>query len=280
MKTQLLGVLFFGVACLFILQSASGGRAAIGGQDRTGAPGALGTNCTACHANNGAFSNPQINITVSDASGTAVTSYVPGDTYTISFNVTSGGTPSGYGMQAVILDAANANAGDFLTTTTSNTQLSSISNGREFVEHQGRSGTGVFTATWEAPATGTGAVTVYGIGMAVNGSGTAGDNTSPTEQVVLSESTVSPVNDLNREEASFDIFPIPNDGSFVFTNKGESGPITIQVYNMEGRSVYSENVILNHGVSHSIYCKNLVSGIYVVEMQGVKTRQTQQMIVQ
>lgn len=278
MKTQLLGVLFIGITFLFVLQSASGGRAASGGQDRTGAPGSLGA-CTACHANNGSFSNPQIGIVVKDGSGSTVTSYVPGDTYTLEFTVTSGGTPNGYAMQAVILDATNANAGDFLATSTANTQLSIIGNGREFVEHQGVNGTGVFSATWEAPATGTGAVTIYGIGMAVNGTGgTPGDNTSPTNQVVLTESPASNITRLHGDESTFDIFPIPNNGSFNLTNRGEAGPASIQILTLEGRAVYEENV-LNLIGTHSIYCKDLVPGIYIVEIQGAKTRQTQRMIV-
>ena len=119
---------------------------------------------------------------------------------TLEFNVSSGGNPNGYGMQAVLLDASNANAGNLLTTTTANTQLSTISNGREFVEHQGRSTTGMFIATWEAPAAGTGDVLVYSIGIAVNGAGTSGDNTSPTVQTVLSESPASSRDDLHIEE--------------------------------------------------------------------------------
>lgn len=279
MKTQLLGVLFVGITFLFVLQSASGGRAASGGQDRTGAPGALGT-CTACHANNGSFSNPQIGIVVKDGSGNTVTSYVPGDTYTLEFNVTSGGTPNGYAMQAVILDAANANVGDLLTTTTANTQLSTIGNGREFVEHQGVNGTGAFIATWEAPVTGTGTVTIYGIGMAVNGTGgTPGDNTSPTTQVALTESPASSIVPLHGDESSFDIYPVPNNGSFNITNRGEVGPVNLQIFTLEGRAVYEENV-LNLIGTHSIYCKDLVPGIYIVKIQGENSRQTQRMIIQ
>jgi hypothetical protein len=278
MKTRLLGVLFIGITCLFVLQSVSSGRAASGGQDRTGAPGSLGA-CTACHANNGAFSNPQMEVIVKNAMGAVVASYVPGDTYTLEFNVSSGGTPNGYGMQAVVLDASNANTGDLLTTSTANTQLSTIGNGREFVEHQGRSGTGMFVATWEAPAVGTGDVIVYGVGMAVNGSGTAGDNTSSTTQVILTESPASSIDDLNIEESSWKLFPIPNDGGFNITNKDETGPIMVQVYDLQGRSVYSENVVLDHLGTHFMYCKDLVSGIYVVKMQGEKTSGTQRMIV-
>jgi hypothetical protein len=278
MKTRLLGVLFIGVTSLFVLQSASGGRAASGGQDRTGAPGSLST-CTACHGNNGAFTSPQIGVVVKDATGTVATSYVPGDIYTLEYTVTSGGTPNGYGMQSVILDASNENAGDLLTTTTASTQLSTIANSREFVEHLGRSSTGVFIATWEAPAAGTGAVTVYGIGMAVNGAGTAGDNTSPTAQVVLSESPASGIYDLTIGESGLNIFPIPNNGGFTMTNKDETGSVIVQIYNLEGRSVYSENMDLDHNGTLFMYCKDLVPGIYVVEMQGEKTRQTQRMIV-
>jgi len=146
MKIRLLRNLFIGITFLFVLQSASGGRAAVGGQDRTGSPGSLSA-CTFCHSTNGAFTNPQLGIIIKNTSGIIVTSYVPGDTYTLEFNVTSGGIPNGYGMQAVALNASNANVGDFLMTTTTNTQLSTIANGREFVEHDGRSSTGVFMAT-------------------------------------------------------------------------------------------------------------------------------------
>lgn len=278
MKTRLLGVLFIGITCLFLLQSVSSGRAASGGQDRTGAPGSLGT-CIACHANNGSFSNPQLEVIVRDAMGALVTSYVPGDEYALEFKVTSGGTPSGYGMQAVVLDASNANTGDFLTTLTLNTQLSAIGNGRVFVEHQGRSATGTFIATWEAPAAGTGDVTIYGVGMAVNGSGTLGDNTSATVPVVLSESPASSINDLNKEESSWKIFPIPNNGGFNITNKEETGTVNVQVYDLQGRSVHSENVVLDHLGTHFLYCKDLIPGIYIVEMQSEKSQHTQQMIV-
>lgn len=278
MKTRLLGFLFTGITCLFVLQSVSSGRAASGGQDRTGAPGSLGA-CTACHANNGAFSNPEMEVVVKDAMGVVVTSYVPGDTYTLEFNVSSGGNPNGYGMQAVLLDASNANAGNLLTTTTANTQLSTISNGREFVEHQGRSTTGMFIATWEAPAAGTGDVLVYSIGIAVNGAGTSGDNTSPTVQTVLSESPASSIDDLNIEASNWKIFPTPNNGGFNITNKNETGSISVQVYDMQGRSVYSENIVLDHNGNHFMYCKDLIPGIYAVEIQGETTRETQQMIV-
>ncbi|CAA6829220.1 MAG: Collagenase, putative [uncultured Aureispira sp.] len=278
MKTRLLGVLFIGITFLFVLQSSSGGRASVGGQDRTGSPGSLGT-CTACHANNGAFTSPQLGVVVKDAMGTIVTSYVPGDTYTLEFNVTSGGTPNGYGMQAVILDASNVSAGDLLTTTTANTQLVTIANGREILEHQGRSSTGVFIATWEAPVVGTGNITVYGIGIAVNGSGTSNDNVSSTTQVILSESPASSIDYLNREASSWVISPMPNNGAFNITNRGETGPITVQVYDLQGHRVYSDNLDVDHNGNLFIYCRDLVPGIYAVEIQSEKTRQTQQMIV-
>ncbi|BDS11798.1 choice-of-anchor V domain-containing protein [Aureispira anguillae] len=279
MKTQLLGVLFAGATLMFTLQSVSGGRAALGGQDRTGAPGALSSDCTLCHSSQGSFSNPQIGITVKDASGTVVTSYVPGDIYTLEFAVTSGGTPVGYGMQAVALDASNNNAGDMIATSTSNTQLSTIGNGREFIEHSGRSSNGIFKTTWEAPVTGTGDVTIYGVGMAVNGASTSGDNTSPTTQFVLTESPASGVDLLDLETDNFDIFPIPNDGSFKVKNRGAAGSITIDVLDLQGRTVYSESAMVDGFGTHSIYCKNLIPGTYIITVKSNGVQQTQQMMV-
>lgn len=279
MKIQLLGALFIGASLMFTLQSVSGGRAAVGGQDRTGAPGSLSSNCTLCHGSPGAFTNPQIGITVKDAMGTVVTSYVPGDTYTLEFAVTSNGAPAGYGMQAVVLDASNNNTGDMLAASTANTQLTTIGNGREFIEHSGRSSNGVFSTTWEAPASGTGTVTIYGIGMAVNGSGTGGDNTSSTTQLALTESPASNIAMPNLKIENFDVFPIPNNGTFQVTNKGEGGTTMVRVLDLHGKSVYNESMIFNDFGTHTIYCKNLVPGTYIVDIKGENSHQVQQMIV-
>ncbi|BDS11796.1 T9SS type A sorting domain-containing protein [Aureispira anguillae] len=279
MKTKFLAALFVGATLMFMLQSVSGGPATYTGKDRTGSPGVLPSDCTLCHPNQGAFSNPQLEIIVKNNLGTVVSSYIPGNTYTLEFVVSSGGTPVGYGMQAVVLDSSNNNAGDMVLTSTPNTQLATLANGREFIEHDGTSLDGRFVTTWEAPMLGTGAVTIYGIGIAVDGVSTSGDNTSPTTQLVLTESFTNSVDLLDLETDNFDIFPIPNDGSFKVKNRGAAGAITIDVLDLQGRTVYSESAMVDGFGTHSIYCKNLIPGTYMITIKSNGVQQTQQMMV-
>ncbi|MCH2021280.1 MAG: T9SS type A sorting domain-containing protein [Saprospiraceae bacterium] len=266
MKFKFLSIVTLLMSGMLILQSVSTGRAASGGQDRTGAPGSLGT-CDACHSSQGVFTNPQISVDVKDLSGNSVTTYSPGVTYTLEFTVTSGGTPFGYGMQAVVLDSGNNNIGDMITTSTLNTQLATISNGREFVEHQGISNSGIFKTTWLAPSAGAGNVTIYGIGIAVNGSATNGDNTSTTTQFTLTESLVSEINKLVDNDLNYQLYPNPSDGNLFLKNIGISGEVKINISDIQGNIVLNKFLYIIKDEVVSLSLKNIVQGLYFVQIQ-------------
>lgn len=154
--------------------------------DKTGGPLSTGT-CADCHSG-GNFS-PSVSMEVLDGNNNPVTDYVPGNNYTVNISVTAGaGAPSGYGFQAVALDGANAQAGTFGTPTTSNSQISN-SGSIQYIEHSGASSSGVFSYPWTAPASGTGNVVFYYMGLAVNGMGnTAGDSPTSPGTITLTES--------------------------------------------------------------------------------------------
>ena len=149
----------------------SGGPAA-GGIDRTGSPVAIGNTCAACHS--GGSDTTITTFRVLDGV-TPVTELDPGASYVLELQVTNSSFAL-FGAQLVGLDASNAQAGTFGATSTANTQLSTL-NGRTYLEHDGRSSTGILRASWTAPAT-AGDVTFYYMGMGVNGAGTAGDRPS------------------------------------------------------------------------------------------------------
>lgn len=170
----------------------SGGLAAVASQDRTGSPISSGL-CSACHAG-GSFGTT-FQITVRDLGNNIVTSYIPGAQYTVEYIVAgTTGTPSGFGMQSAILDASNSNAGSFGSVSTTSTQVSTIG-GIQFVEQQGASSSGLFIVDWTAPSSGTGSVTVYGNGIAINGNGgTSGDAGSPAVNLSLTEDVPTAIN--------------------------------------------------------------------------------------
>ena len=155
----------------------SGGAAEFLGQDRTGGPLSVGT-CAACHS--GGTYTTSINAQLKDEFGTSVTSYDAGEDYVLDVTVVANTAPK-FGFQANALTSANAQAGDFTSAITANTQITTIS-GVQYPEHSAAAtGTGsyTFSVNWVAPQNGTGVVNMYGIGMAVNGNGsTSGD--SPT----------------------------------------------------------------------------------------------------
>lgn len=193
MKLRFIYFAFAAGLVVFLLQSASSGRAfGAGGSDRTGSPVSSGS-CTGCHSSPGSFGTTTVSVQVLDGA-TPITSYVPGQTYTVQTTITAGsGSPGRYGSQVVALlsGAGNPQAGSFGTPSTIGTRISTL-NGREYFEHgNGSNTTGVFTAPWTAPAAGSGAVTLYGIGMAANNNGgVGGDNVSSQITVSLSEGAV------------------------------------------------------------------------------------------
>jgi hypothetical protein len=193
MKLKFIYVLLLSAFALMVLQSRSGGPAANGLGDRTGSPLSSAT-CSACHSG-GSFS-PSLAITVRDASSNTVTSYTPGQNYTIEFNVTAGtGTPGGYGMQAVAISpsSGNAQAGTMGAVISSNTQIS-LFNTRSYIEHLGINASGTFLVNWTAPASGFGTVSIHACGNTVNANGgTSGDQPTSSVLFSLSESVPSSI---------------------------------------------------------------------------------------
>lgn len=182
----ILSPLVFAVIGFFFL-AYSGGTAASGSGDSTGSPGSNNT-CGNCH-NGGSFGT-SITATIKDQTGSIVTAYIPGENYTIEYQVSStSGTPN-YGFQSVALSAVNVNAGFFDSALTVNTQISSFGS-RLLPEHSSLSSTGNFKVRWVAPPSGTGDVTFYYMGNTVNNNNnTSGDQSTPTISLTLTETPV------------------------------------------------------------------------------------------
>ena len=172
MKLRIIYTLFVLLFGSFLFLNNSGGRATTASEGNTGAPNDNGNNnrtCQNCH-NNGSFAvTPTIEIT--DANGIAVTTdYIPGETYNVRMTVTSTDMPAGFGFQIVALNAASGVDGDpvntwNIPTGSTNTQIATIANGRQYAEHNSASSTNEFLLEWTAPAGG-GDVTFYYAGNA------------------------------------------------------------------------------------------------------------------
>ena len=172
MKIRYLYPLFSGLLLISLFLANSSGPGSVGTGARTGAPGE--GICSNCHGGSGGTFSPSINIQVLDGA-TAVSTYQAGRSYTLRVQISSANSTC-FGAQATVLNSSNSNTGS-LSSPGSGVRVLTIGS-RTYIEHTQRSSSGVFTATWTAPAAGTGTVTVYAAGIACNNSsGSSGDNT-------------------------------------------------------------------------------------------------------
>ena len=186
MKLRFIYILAFSIFATYVLQSKRLGLAAQFNMDRTGSPIANGLNCGSCHS--GAFNGVTLTVRVRDSGGSVVTSYIPGNTYTVEFDLASNFSFT-RGFQGVALTSTNAQAGTF-SSPQANTQISTIGS-RQYVEHSTpalSANTFVFIASWTAPAINTGNVTIYADGVVANGNNsTSGDDPAGAVSLVLTE---------------------------------------------------------------------------------------------
>lgn len=177
------------IAFFFIVQSSTNVTSSRG--DRTGSPLSMGS-CASCH-NSGGFS-PTIEIQLLDNQGNPVTEYIPEETYTVNVVLQENSAP-GFGFQATALLSDNSQAGE-LNAVSTNVSEAMLNNVR-YVEHPSPSGTGVFEMTWTAPPSGSGDVTFYSGGNAVDlQNGSLGDNGVTATPVTISEAEecIPPIN--------------------------------------------------------------------------------------
>lgn len=253
----------FGLGLLYAgLQSSSGGRAAAG-SDNSGSPLSSST-CSACHGS--ASASTLVSVSLLDQNGSAVTEYIPGASYNLSISV-SNSNYSRFGAQAVLLDANNNQAGALDSVSTANTQISVVNN-RSYLEHQGRSSTGVFRAKWTAPAAGTGTVTVYAMGNAVDGSGSSGDAPSSPISISFTEAVSSSIVSLADEDLI--VWPNPSPNGLYFFRQNTDLPLDhLRLFNSQGQLVRQENI---QGFEGEISLEDQPHGIYFLELQTAKGR--------
>ena len=233
------------------LLSHSNGVAEEQNKDRTGAPGSTQP-CTHCHSPTSSFDASSI-ISILDVDGNEISEYIPGIEYDVEFKVSADGAAA-YGFQATSVLANGSNAGNF-TNPGTNVHLESVGS-RHIVEHSDQHVSGVFTTTWTAPETGSGAVGFYMAGLAVNlANGNSGDSHHATA-LSLTEGVNTGV---NAEACNELTLPVVTDNGIVWT-----APIqgAFQVYDLSGKLNYSAQ--LNSDEVLNIPAGEISSGLHIL----------------
>lgn len=175
------------------------GSTSAGVAGRTGSPGDGGSTNTCarvgCHTggNNPVQNSPNVVITTNIPVG----GYVPGQTYTVTVQVTEAGR-SKFGFSVTAERSNNAKVGTWVITNPTETQANGTGNNWATHTTAGTAGTNskTWSVNWVAPAANTGTVTFYAAGNAANGSGSGGDiigikNLAVQEAVGVSPPTIT-----------------------------------------------------------------------------------------
>ena len=259
--------------------SNKNGRAAQAGKGNTGAPGdetntdGTARTCGFCHTSTSISST--VSIRLINSAGDTVSNYLPGQQYTALVRVNGAGMVNGYAFQMIALRNADTTDLDgFLDQGTNNYKLSTIANGRTYAEHDNISNTDGFAVRWIAPPAGTGPVTFYAAGNAVNRNGTStGDGASITA-VQIPESPVSGIAESTGAIAEMKVFPNPiAQTAQIEINPRKAGNYRLQIFDQQGQRVYSMDAFMPEGRQyHAIPSENWQPGLYIIEISDGQER--------
>lgn len=229
------------------------------GVGSTGAPGENGDTCGTCHSG-GSFSGA-IDISLATMDGDIVSSYIPGESYTVTVQV-SGQGASGYGFQAVALSSDEEQAGSFDDLGELVKTINSF--GRQYIVQSGRKEDGIFSATWTAPESGTGDVTIYSSGIAANGNNNTSGDEPLLRSVTIGEAATSSTLDKGIGDLTF--YPNPSTDLLHLDSDNEQA---YAISDMQGKIISRGNV----STRNPIAVHHLVPGVYgitiIVDGQAV-----------
>ena len=253
MKNTIFLLLFFFGA--LTLTSNRTGRTTMTGQGVSGAPGENGQTCGSfgCHSN-GVF-DPNVVISLLNDVGEEVTSYLPNQSYTVNLKINHTGEPAGYGFQIVsLLDSDETGINTFSNLT--NQMQEVMVSDRQYVEQRNIIPNDLIKLAWTAPEAGSGPISFYGIGNAVNGNGNSSGDGAKSDTLKITEDLMSSNTTLQNTELS--IFPTPTT-AFINIYSAEKVK-AVSIFNLQGRLV-----LHNTNSNTEINIQELNSGIYFLQ---------------
>lgn len=278
MKLRLVYAIFFAALCAVVLSGNKNGRASTPpGFGNTGAPGdetlPNGTPvlCSSCHLASSITSATSVH--VFDAGGDTVTQYQPGAQYTARVTVhTLTGNPQRFGFQMIALRNSDTTDLDgFSDINPNNYKVVTVSStGRTYAEHANVSVSNMFNVTWTAPPAGTGSVTFYAAGNAVNNNGSNnGDGPSITS---LNLTEAGGVSTQNPDAAQIGLRVWPNPAVSVVNmnfNLPRAGDYRLAAYDLSGRLVWESSQSLQAGDNAlQIPAGNWAPGVWLLALSG------------
>lgn len=263
-----LAVTFIGTTAFIISSSGIAGQ--------TGSPGE-GT-CAGCHSSGSGTTS--MSITASPVF--VANQYIPGQTYTITVNVTNSNyTRFGFGTE--ILTPANANAGT-MTSTLTGVKFMNSGLRKNAVHSTPKIGTGTaaFSFEWVAPTSGT--ATIYAAGNAVDGTGGTGGDRPANMSLMLTPDLSSGINEVIAGSISgLNIYPNPVKTDFKLSyNLLETATVRTALYNLQGQTIMEiSNEQQSEGahISEVVLPEGLAKGAYFISISVNEKQAAKRLII-
>ena len=255
---------FLLVSAIFWMANADG-RAASQNAGNTGAPGdeilaGVPRTCQTCHSTSSEITT-SMSLSIKDVNGDDVTSYLPGQVYRVKISHIAAGAPDQYGFQMLaLIDSDESDVAGF-SNPTGNTQIATANN-RQYIEQNGSSTESSFEADWTAPIEGSGNVTFYFSGNAVDGNNMNSGDGADTGSTTIVEAPTSDVS--NAFYAELQIFPNPSNGIFNIAGINNS-EATFELYDLLGARVMSKSIL-----GQAIDLGAFSDGVYLLRIQNEK----------
>jgi len=242
---------------MFTLMANRSGRGSLAGEALTLAPGEGGRTCSnaGCHGSASPFGT-NVSVTLLDLAGNSVSTYEPGESYRVNLNISANGA-SGYGFMIVCLDENDQAVNNWGTPPSQIRNVNLF--GRDYLEHTTRLESSSFDFDWTAPDSGSGEVTFYAAGNAVNGNNSNSGDDANTTSSTFAESVMSSVDDEKREVVQ--IFPNPVKDQLTVISTDD---YAVELINMLGKPVIKQSWL---GQTHNmIDMGSLSPGSYLVRI--------------
>ena len=276
MKFRLIYLLFFGALCFTVLPGNKNGRASEAKKGNTGAPGDESNSngspriCSYCHFG---AAGPVVFIHLLDDNGDTITQYTPGQQYKARVTIDNNNPNlTGFGFQMIALrDADTTDIDGFFdpgNSTVNNYKIATIANGRTYAEHDNISNSKIFDVVWKAPAPGTGPVTFYAAGNAVNRNGTTSGDGAASHVLQIGEDIQASSTNPGTSDTQLAVWPNPVAGSAnLMVNLKAAGDFQIRAFNLSGQLQWESFKRLESGQnSLDLPTNSWPPGQYILEL--------------
>ena len=230
---------------------------------KTCAPG--DQTCTQCHSGTIQSGTGFQTVVLTNAAGTMVTSYNPGETYTVTVGMLT--TNAKNGFEIVALTPSNTAAGSVAVTSATTTKTVTFGGKTRITQKTGGTSLNNWSYSWTAPATNVGNVTFY-LGTNVSNSNNSdnGDVIRNSQHVFGSTAGI----EVNTAKVAINLGYAHATNSLTIDLTSQlNGEAAINLVDLSGKSVQFEqigNVATGNNLLQVKLNKQLPKGIYVAHI--------------